>query len=178
MPESASREGGLDLIPLNFPLGCGPGSDPPQFPPWVWVWICSPQFPPWLWAWRVVPPSWGWGVSLAGGASFLVGGGGLLPGGSHCQGDLLAGGSPSRGVLLPGRGFSFWGVPPSWGASFWGAGGLLPGGILLPGVVPPSWGASFWGGLFPGGFPCQGAVVLSQHALRQTPPCEQNDKQV
>ena len=25
--------GGLVLIPLNFPLGCGPGSDPPQFPP-------------------------------------------------------------------------------------------------------------------------------------------------
>ena len=24
---------GLDLIPLNFPLGCGPGPDPPQFPP-------------------------------------------------------------------------------------------------------------------------------------------------
>ena len=30
---------GLDLIPLNFPLGCGPGPDPPQFPPWVWAWI-------------------------------------------------------------------------------------------------------------------------------------------
>ena len=28
--------GGLDLIPLKFPLGCGPGSDPPQFPPWMW----------------------------------------------------------------------------------------------------------------------------------------------
>ena len=47
---SSSRRGGdLVLIPLNFPLGCGPGSDPPQFPPWVW-------------AWR--------GVSLRGGASF------------------------------------------------------------------------------------------------------------
>ena len=31
-------EVGLDLIPLNFPLGCGPGPDPPQFPPWVWAW--------------------------------------------------------------------------------------------------------------------------------------------
>ena len=30
--------GGLDLIPLNFHLGCEPRSDPPQFPPWVWAW--------------------------------------------------------------------------------------------------------------------------------------------
>ena len=30
--------GGLDLIPLNFSLGCGSGSDPPQYPPWVWAW--------------------------------------------------------------------------------------------------------------------------------------------
>ena len=37
---------GLDLIPLNFPLGCGPGSDPPQFPPWVWAWIWSPSISP------------------------------------------------------------------------------------------------------------------------------------
>ena len=35
---------GLDQIPLNFHLGCGPGdpppsrSDPPKLPPWVWVW--------------------------------------------------------------------------------------------------------------------------------------------
>ena len=56
---------GLDLIPLNFPLGCGSGSDPPQYPPWVWAWNLiplnfplgcgpgpdSPQFPPWVWAW-------------------------------------------------------------------------------------------------------------------------------
>ena len=34
---SGRRGGGLVLIPLNFPLGCGPGSDPPQFPPWVWA---------------------------------------------------------------------------------------------------------------------------------------------
>ena len=25
-------------IPLNFPLECGPGPDPPQLPPWVWAW--------------------------------------------------------------------------------------------------------------------------------------------
>ena len=75
---SSSCSGGLVLIPLNFPLGCGPGSDHPQFPPWVWAWIWSPsisplgvgldliplnfpigcwpgsdppQFPPWVWAW-------------------------------------------------------------------------------------------------------------------------------
>ena len=28
--------------PLNFPLGCGPGPDPPQLPPWLWAWR-----PPW-----------------------------------------------------------------------------------------------------------------------------------
>ena len=34
---------GLDQIPLNFPLACGPGAPPPQpdlpkLPPWVWAW--------------------------------------------------------------------------------------------------------------------------------------------
>ena len=24
-------------IPINFPLGCGSGPDPPQLPPWVWA---------------------------------------------------------------------------------------------------------------------------------------------
>ena len=94
---------GLDVIPLNFPLGCGPGCDPPEFPPWVWAWIWSPwisplgvgldliplnfplgcgpgpdhpQFPPWLWAWR--------GVSLAG-VSLLGRGWGVSP----WQGGLL-----------------------------------------------------------------------------------------
>ena len=66
---------GLDLIPLNFPLGCGPGPDPPQFPPWVW-------------AWRGVPPSWGvslegvppsWGGCLLGGKCLLLGRGGGSP---------------------------------------------------------------------------------------------------
>ena len=28
----------LDLIPLNLLIGCGPESDPPQVPPWVWAW--------------------------------------------------------------------------------------------------------------------------------------------
>ena len=29
---SSSHGGGLVLIPLNFPLGCWPGPDPPEFP--------------------------------------------------------------------------------------------------------------------------------------------------
>ena len=36
--------GGLDQIPLNFPLGCGPGPDPPKLPPWVRAW--KPGEPP------------------------------------------------------------------------------------------------------------------------------------
>ena len=36
-PSIAHLGVGLDLIPLNFPLGRGPGPDPPQFPPWVWA---------------------------------------------------------------------------------------------------------------------------------------------
>ena len=30
--------GGPGSDPLNFSLGFVPGSDPPQFPPWVWAW--------------------------------------------------------------------------------------------------------------------------------------------
>ena len=42
-------------IPLNLPLGCGPGPDPPQLPSCVWAW--TPQadplkLPPWMWAWK------------------------------------------------------------------------------------------------------------------------------
>ena len=49
---------GLDQIPLNFPLGCGPGPDPPQLPPYVWAWRPPsprpdpPKLPPWVWAWK------------------------------------------------------------------------------------------------------------------------------
>ena len=32
--------------PLNFPLGCGPGPDPTQLPPWVWAWTWSPSTSP------------------------------------------------------------------------------------------------------------------------------------
>ena len=32
-------------IPLNFPHSCGPGSDPPKLPPWVWAWRLPGQTP-------------------------------------------------------------------------------------------------------------------------------------
>ena len=32
--------------PLNFPIGCGPGPDPPQLPPWLWAWTRSPSTSP------------------------------------------------------------------------------------------------------------------------------------
>ena len=54
-------------IKSNFPdkdALCGPGSDPPQFPPWVWAWIWSPQFPPWVWAWIWSPSISPLGVGL------------------------------------------------------------------------------------------------------------------
>ena len=49
--------GGTGLVPLeqtplpkpnalNFPLGYGPGLDPPQFPPWLWAWTRSPSISP------------------------------------------------------------------------------------------------------------------------------------
>ena len=37
-PSTSPLAVGLDQIPLNFPLGCGPGPDPPQLPPWLWAW--------------------------------------------------------------------------------------------------------------------------------------------
>ena len=37
---------GQDLIPLNFPIGCGPRPDPPQFPPWVWASTWSTSISP------------------------------------------------------------------------------------------------------------------------------------
>ena len=62
-----------------------------------------------------------------------------------------------------------------------------PGGCLLPGEVPGPGEGGAWsqggGGLVPkGGAWSQGVPgpggVVSQHALRQTPPCEQNNRQV
>ena len=42
-PSTSPLGEGLDQIPLNFPLGCGPGPDQPQLPPWVWAWTRSPS---------------------------------------------------------------------------------------------------------------------------------------
>ena len=73
--------------------------------------------------------------------------------------------SPSRGgVLSPGKGVYL--VPGVYLVlgGVWSRGTcLVPGGCLLQGVCVPA----------PGG-----GGVVSQHALRQTPPCEQNDRQV
>ena len=111
-----------------IPVGCvpiaavviggrgAPGSDPPQFPPWVWAWIWSPsisplgvglgliplnfplgcgpgpdppQFPPWVWAWQG-------GVSLVGD---LLGRGSPWQGGLHGRGMSLVGGLLGRGCI-------------------------------------------------------------------------------
>ena len=108
----------LDLIPLNFPLGCGPGPDPSQFPPG-----CGP----------------GGGFPWQGG---LLGERGVsLAGGSPWQGVSLAGGSPWWGVLL-GRGVSLAGGSP-WQEGLPGRGGsplqeVLPGRLvsLAGGCIP------------------------------------------
>ena len=53
-PAAVAIRRGLDQIPLNFPLGCGPGGppwpDPPKLPPWVWAWKSARHAgtrPPW-----------------------------------------------------------------------------------------------------------------------------------
>ena len=46
--------------PPQLPLGCVPGSDPTQFPPWLWVWTRSPSISPWLWAWTRSPSTSPW----------------------------------------------------------------------------------------------------------------------
>ena len=96
---------GLDLIPLNFPLGCWPGSDPPQFPPWVWAWIWSPSISPLGVGLDLIPLNFPLGCGPGGGVSFA---GGLL-----CRGVSFAGGSPWQGVSLAG-GYSsmHWSRPP------------------------------------------------------------------
>ena len=53
-----------DQIPLNFPLGCGPGPDPPKFPLGCGPGPDPPQFPPWLWAWTRSPSTSPLGVGL------------------------------------------------------------------------------------------------------------------
>ena len=92
---------------------------------------------------------WSGGCLLQGGVSGPRGGC-LLRGVSASEGVSAPGGSASRGgVCLVLGGVSF-------------RGGLLPGGVCSGGCLPL--GVSARGG------------VVSQHALRQTPPCEQNDK--
>ena len=46
-PSTSPLAVGLDHIPLNFPLGCGPGD-----PPTPSLWPDPPKLPPWLWAWK------------------------------------------------------------------------------------------------------------------------------
>ena len=38
IPSASPLGVSLDQLPLNFSLGCGPGPDPHQLPPWVWAW--------------------------------------------------------------------------------------------------------------------------------------------
>ena len=109
---SSRRWGGLVLIPLNFPLGCGPEPDPPQFPPWVLVWrgvgVCSGRVCSWGCLLRGVSALGGCllqgGVCSLGVCLFL--GGVSAPGGC-----LLLGGVCSWGCLL--RGCLLWGAAGS-----------------------------------------------------------------
>ena len=102
--------------------------------------------------WRLLPGGvcsggvWSWGVSA--------------PGGVCSQGVC------SRGVSAPG------GVSAPEGLLLGGLlGGSALGGLFLGGVC--SQGVCSWGGLLLGG--CSEGVV-SQHALRQTPPHGQNHR--
>ena len=103
------------------------------------------------------------GHSLTVCRSLLPGGGVSAPGGSAPEGVVWSGGSSLLGGVCSG-GCLLQGVSASGGG-----GGCLLGGLLLGGV----WS----GGVLPGGCLLPGGVV-SQHALRQTPSREQNDKQV
>ena len=125
---SSRRGGGLDLIPLNFPLGCGPGSNPLNFPLGCGPGPDPPQFP---------SLSVGLGVSLEGG---LLGGVSLegSPWRGLLGGGILGGGSPWRGRGSPWRGR----VSPWRGVSL--EGGILGGGIL--GGGSPWRGVSLAGG--------------------------------
>ena len=101
----------------------------------------------------------------------------MLPGGTS-RGSLLLGGwgGASQGVCFLGGGASG-GVcflrGASRGCAFQGL--CFPGGGVLPGKVCASQGvcASGWEGVLPGG--CLPGGCVSQDALRQIPPCEQND---
>ena len=99
------------------------------------------------------------------------GGGCLLPEG------LPLGGLPPVGLSAPGRGVCLRGVSAS-GCLLLGV--SAPRGVSAPGGVCLLLGGGCLplGGLLLGGGVCSLGGVVSQHALRQTPPCEQNDKQV
>ena len=87
------------------------------------------------------------------------------PGGVCLMGDC------SRGVSAPGvsaLGVSALGVSAPGGCLL--QGGVCSGGLSAPGGVCS--GRGVCGGV------CSQGGVASKHALRQTPPCEQNDKQV
>ena len=130
---------GLDLIPLNFPLQCGPGSDPPQFPPWVCTWIRSPSISPLGVGLDLIPLNFPLGVGLdLIPLNFPLGCG---PGpdppqfppwlwawrGVSLVGGLLTGWSPWQGGILPGRGGLPGGGSPL-GGSPWQRGVSLVGG--------------------------------------------------
>ena len=116
----------------------------------------------------------GGGVSAPGGC--LLRGAVCSRGGCLLRGCLLPGGVCLGGCLLPGWCLLWWGVYSGGSALGVSAPGecLLPGRCLLPGgclllggvcslgVSAPR-GVSAWGGV------CSQGVV-SQHALRQTPP--------
>ena len=83
--------------------------------------------------------------------------------GGVCSGGCLLWGGVCSGGVCSG------GCMSAWGCLLWGV--SAPGGCLLWGRHLLPAGCAPGGCLLPGG-------VASQHALRQTPPCEQNDKQV
>ena len=134
---------GLDLIPLNFPLGWGPGSDPPEFPPWVWARIWSPSISPLGVGLDLIPLNFPLGVGLdLIPLNFPIGcgpGPDLL---NFPPGVGLEGGLPDRGVYLAG-GVSLEGVSLAGGSPWWGSpwrGVSLVGG--LPGGGSPGRGVS------------------------------------
>ena len=95
----------------------------------------------------------------------------LLPWGWGC---LLPGGLCFQGVSAPGGGVCSWGGLCLWGVSasrgcVCSRGGLLWGGVCSWGVVC-SRGCLLQGGVCSGGCLFLGLGVVSQHALRQTPP--------
>ena len=85
--------------------------------------------------------------------------------------------SVSGGMSAPGG----WCLLPG-GVCSWGGCGVCSGGVCSWGVS--ALGVSAQGGGIPACIGCLGGIcsrgegVVSQHTLRQAPPCEQNDKQV